>query len=318
MLERPSFIGILKARKNIRPYLSKTPLLHYPRLAKELGFEAYVKHENLQPTGAFKIRGGINLVSQLDQEEKSRGVVTASTGNHGQSIALASKMFGVKATVFVQEGANPDKLEAIRSFGAKIIVDGRDFDEALENAQRFANKWSLRYIHTVNEQLLIEGVGTTGLEIMEDLPDVDVVMVPVGGGTQAAGVALAIKTLCPDVEIIAVQAENAPSVYLSWKSDKLVSTSMVNTIADGLATRKAFSMAVSLIRELIDDFILVSEEEMKEAIRIYIDKAHTIAEAAGAAPLAGASKIRDRLEGKKVVFILSGGNITFEMLRSIL
>jgi threonine dehydratase len=318
MLASPNFTDILKARKKIMPYLYKTPLLHYPRLSKELGFEAYVKHENVQLTGAFKIRGGINLVSQLSPEEKTQGVIAASTGNHGQSIALASKIFGVKATVVVQEGANPDKLEAIRSFGANIIVQGKDFDEAIEYAQKIAKERGIRYIHHVNEPLLIAGVGTTGLEIMEDLPDVDAVIVPVGGGTQASGVALALKTIASDVEVIAVQAENAPSVYLSWKKGELVSTDMVNTIADGLATRKAYSMAVSMMRELIDDFILVSEEEMKAAIRMYVDKAHTIAEAAGAAPLAGALKIRERLRNKKVVLILSGGNITFDMLHSIL
>ena len=318
MYTRPTFTDVLKARNRIAPYLSKTPLLHYPSLSKILGFEAYVKHENMQPTGAFKIRGGINLVSQLSPEEKAKGVITASTGNHGQSIARASKMFGVKAAVCVQAGANPDKVEAIRGYGAEIIEEGRDFDEARLNAERIAEEEGIRYIHSANEPLLIAGVGTVGLEILEDLPNVDAVIVPVGGGSQASGLAIVMKTAAPNVEVIAVQAENAPSVYLSWKSGKLESTESASTMADGLATRQAFELPVPILRDLVDDFVLVSDEEIKDAVRLYVEKAHTIAEGAGAAPLAAGYKIRDRLKGKKVVFILSGGNITAEQLRDIL
>jgi len=318
MYTRPTFTDVLKARNRIAPYLSKTPLLHYPSLSKILGFEAYVKHENMQPTGAFKIRGGINLVSQLSPEEKAKGVITASTGNHGQSIARASKMFGVKAAVCVQAGANPDKVEAIRGFGAEIIEEGKDFDEARLNAERIAEEEGIRYIHSANEPLLIAGVGTVGLEILEDLPNVDAVIVPVGGGSQASGLAIVMKTAAPNVEVIAVQAENAPSVYLSWKSGKLESTESASTMADGLATRQAFELPVPILRDLVDDFVLVSDEEIMDAVRLYVEKAHTIAEGAGAAPLAAGYKIRDRLEGKKVVFILSGGNITADELRRIL
>jgi threonine dehydratase len=318
MYARPTFIDVLKARKRIAPYLTKTPLINYAGLSKLLGFEAYVKHENCQPTGAFKIRGGINLVSQLSPEEKARGVITASTGNHGQSIALASRMFGVKAIVCVQERANPDKIEAIRSFGAEIIAKGKDFDEARLNAERIAKERGLRYIHSANEPLLVSGVGTVGLEILEDLPDVDAVIAPVGGGSQAAGLGIVFKTAAPGVKVIAVQAENAPSVYLSWKSGKLESTESASTIADGLATRQAFELTVPILRDLIDDFVLVSEDEIKNAIRLYVEKAHTIAEGAGAAPLAAGYKMRDRLRGKKVVMVLSGGNITADMLKSVL
>ena len=318
MYTRPTLKDVLKARKRIAPYLTKTPLLHYPSLSEALGFDVYVKHENLQPTGAFKIRGGINLVSQLSPEEKKRGVITASTGNHGQSIARASKMFGVKSTVCVQAGANPDKVAAIRGYGAEIVEEGRDFDEARLNSERLAEEGGLRYIHSANEPLLIAGVGTTGLEILEDLPDVDAIVVPVGGGSQACGLGIVFKTAAPGVEVIGVQAENAPSVYLSWKSGKIESTETANTIADGLATRQAFEFVVPILREVVDDFVLVSEEEIKDAIRLYVEKAHTIAEGAGASPLAAAYKIRDRLKGKKVVLILSGGNITADMLRGIL
>ena len=318
MYPRPKYTDVLKARRRIAPYLNKTPLLEYPGLSKVLGFNAYVKHENMQPTGAFKIRGGINFISQLEPGEGDKGVITASSGNHGQSIALASKMFGVEATICVPSNVNPDKAEAIRSFGAEIVADGRDFDDGRLNAERIAREKGLKYVHSVNEPRLIAGVGTVALEILEDLPEIDAIIVPVGGGSQVAGVSLVMKTAAPDVEIIAVQAEKAPSVYLSWKSGNLESTETADTMADGLATRQAFELTLGIIRDNIDDFILVSEDEIKDAIRLYVEKAHVIAEGAGAAPLAAAYKMRDRLKGKKVVLILSGGNLTAETLKGIL
>jgi threonine dehydratase len=318
MYPRPKYTDVLKAKRRIAPYLNKTPLLEYPGLSKVLGFNVYVKHENMQPTGAFKIRGGINLISQLEPGEEEKGVITASSGNHGQSIALASQMFGIKATICVPSNVNPDKEEAIRSFGAEIIAEGRDFDDARLNAERIAKETGLKYVHSVNEPHLIAGVGTVALEILEDLPDIDAIIAPVGGGSQVAGVSLVMKTAAPNVEIIAVQAEKAPSVYLSWKSGNLESTETADTMADGLATRQAFELTLGILRDNIDDFILVSEDEIKDAIRLYVEKAHVIAEGAGAAPLAAAYKIRNRLKGKKVVLILSGGNLTAENLKDIL
>jgi threonine dehydratase len=315
---KPTFTDILKAKNKIAPYLSKTPLLEYPLLSEALGFQAYVKHENYQPTGAFKIRGGINLISQLSPDERERGVITASTGNHGQSIALASKIFEVKAVVCVQEGANPVKVGGIRSYGAEIVEEGKDFDEARENAERIAAEKGYRYIHSANEPLLIAGVGTIGLEILEDLPDLDAVIAPVGAGSQVSGMCTCIKTAAPDVEVIAVQSAHAPSVYNSWKSGKLESTESAKTMADGLATRVAFELPVSIMRDLLDDFILVTDEEIEAAIKIYVEKAHTIAEGAGAASLAAGIKIRDRLQGKKVALILSGGNLPADVLKGIL
>ena len=254
----------------------------------------------------------------LSPEEKERGVITASTGNHGQSIALASKMFGVKAKICVPVDSNPDKLEAIRNYGAEIVEWGKEFEDARQNADRIAEEENLRYIHPANEPLLIAGVGTVGLEILEDLPDVDVVIVPVGGGSQASGISTVFKTVSSDVEIIGVQAEAAPSVYLSWKSGDIVATDSASTMADGLATRRAFRLTVDILRDNLDDFILVSEDEIKQAIRIYVEKIHHIAEGAGAVPLAAAIKIKNRLKNRKVVMVLSGGNLTIQMLKEIL
>jgi threonine dehydratase len=313
-MEPPNLTDVLLAQKRIRPYLLKTPLHTYPTLNEVLGMTVYVKHENYQPTNAFKIRGGINLISQLNPEEKAAGVITASTGNHGQSIALASKIFGVKAIVCVQEGANPTKVAGIKSYGANRIEKGKDVYEARENAESLANKHGYRYIHSGNEPLLIAGVGTMALEMIEDQPDLNAIITPVGAGTNCAGVATVIKSLNPQTQVIAVQAENAPSVYMSWKSGKLESTETAKTMADGLATRQAFELPTKMLRALIDDFVLVSENELRQAIKMYIMHARTIAEGAGAASLAAAIKLKSKYQGKKVGLVLSGGNLTYENL----
>lgn len=314
----PTLTDVLWAQKRIRPYLAKTPLREYSALSEAVGCTVYVKHENHQPTCAFKIRGGINLVSQLSPEERAKGVVTASTGNHGQSIALASKMFGVKAIICVPRNPNPDKVRAIRSYGAEIVEEGADFEEAKSNAERLAKEHGYRYVHSGNEPHLIAGVGTIGLEMIEDQPDLDAVIVPIGGGSGASGVSTVYKTMSHNTRVIGVQAEEAQSVYQSWKSGRMESTGKSKTFADGLATRSAFELPLEIMRRNLDDFVLVSEEEMRGAIRLYVEKAHTIAEGAGAASLAAAVKMRNELRGKKVGVVLSGGNLTAAMLREIL
>ena len=317
-MEAPTLIDIVEAAQRIKPYMNPSPLYTYPTLNEYLGFTAYIKHENYNPTGAFKIRGGINLISRLSPEEKKRGVITASTGNHGQSIALAGKMFGVEAHICVPDGANPIKVAAIRMHGAIIHEKGKDFDEAVENAKQLAKENGYRFINSGNEPYLIAGVGTIGLEIMEQQPDIDTVISPVGSGTGAGGTATAVKALRPEVETISVQAEKAPSIYMSYKSGKPESTTTAATFADGLATRNAFELPLGILRSHVDDFVLVSEEEMRHAIKLYLEHCHTVAEGAGAASLAAAVKLKDRLKGKKVALVLSGGNITLtEILKSI-
>jgi len=317
-MKEPNLLDIVQAAERIKPYMNPSPLYTYPTLNEYLGFTAYTKHENYNPTGAFKIRGGINLISQLSPKEKKRGVITASTGNHGQSIALASKIFGVKAHICVPEGANPIKVAAIKMHGAVIHEYGKDFDEAVENGQRLAEEHGYRFINSGNEPLLIAGVGTIGLEIMEQQPDIDVVISPVGSGTGAGGTATAIKALKPDVKAVSVQAEKAPSIYMSYKSGKNESTPTAETFADGLATRNAFELPLGILRSQVDDFVLVSENEMRHAIKLYLEHCHTVAEGAGAASLAAAINLKDELKGKRVALVLSGGNITFdELMRSI-
>jgi threonine dehydratase len=227
-------------------------------------------------------------------------------------------MFGVKAIICVPRNPNPDKICAIKSFGAEIVEEGKDFEEAKENAERLALEHGYKYIHSGNEPHLIAGVGTIGLEMIEDQQNLDAVIVPVGGGSGASGISTVYKTMSPETKIIGVQAEEAQSVYLSWRSGNMESTGKSKTFADGLATRSAFELPLEIMREKLDDFVLVSEDEMKAAIRLYVEKAHTIAEGAGAASLAAAIKMRDGLRGKRVGVVLSGGNLTSDMLRKIL
>lgn len=313
----PTFLDVLRARQNIAPHLPRTPLFNYPALDRATGLNLYVKHENYQPIGAFKVRGGINLVSQLSEDEKARGVISASTGNHGQSIAYAARMFHVPATIVVPENANPVKVDAMRSLGANMIFHGPDFDAAREHCEALAEEKHLRYVHSGNEPHLIAGVGTHTLEILEDLPDVDVIVVPIGGGSGAAGACITAKAVNPKIRVIGVQAEKAPAAYKSWKNRALLEDTNA-TFAEGLATRTAFALPQRILWDLLDDFILASEDELRAAIIMFLEKAKTLSEGAGASSLAGALQLREPLAGKKIALILSGGNITPQQLRQVL
>jgi threonine dehydratase len=312
----PTHADVLAAREQISPYLRPTPLFEYPALSELVGAETWVKHENHQPIGAFKVRGGVNLVSQLDEDERERGVITASTGNHGQSIAFAARLFGVRGIVCVPEGANPVKLASMRALGAELVVHGNDFDDAREHCERLAEEHGHRYIHSGNEPHLIAGVGTHTLEILEEQPEIDVVIVPIGGGSGAAGACIAAKAH-GTTEVIGVQSDAAPAAYRSWKERSLLEDRM-GTRAEGLATRVAFELPQRILWEQLDDFVLVSEAELEEAVLRMLELTRNLAEPAGAAPLAAALKLRDRLAGKRVALILSGGNISPEHLREIL
>jgi len=308
---------VYEARRVVSKYLPRTPLIRSSTLSKRLGFEAYVKCENLQPIGAFKVRGGLNLISKLSGEEKLKGVITASTGNHGQSISYAASLFGVKAIIGMPKESNPLKVEAMKNLGAIVEFHGLDFDEARLWVEEEAKKKGYRYIHSANEPLLIAGVGTLYLEIMEDLPDVEAIIVPIGGGSGASAACIVAKSINPDVKVFGVQAEKAPAVYLSWKNRKMVETKSAETFAEGLATRVPFELTLNIINKLIDGIVLVSEDEMKRGILTLLETTHQLAEGAGAASTAAAFKIRDRLQGKKVALVLTGGNLTLSTLKSI-
>src|SRR5215469_7591480 len=313
-MQIPTFQDVLHARHRIRPYLSPTPLYTYPTMNALLGTEIYIKHENYQPVGAFKVRGGINLISQLSPEERERGVIAASTGNHGQSVAYAARLFGVKAIIVVPEKANPGKVAAMEGMGAQVIKYGATFDESKLHCEELAREHGYRYIHSGNEPLLIAGVGTEALEMLEEQPDLDLIFVPIGGGSGAAGVGIAAHSVNPSIQVIGVQSEASPAAYETWKQHRLV-TAPNRTFAEGLATGVAFELPQAIMREHLHDFLLLSEEEIMRGMLWMIERAHTLAEGAGAAALAGAYRMRDELPGKKVGVICSGGNTSLEHLR---
>jgi threonine dehydratase len=313
----PTFADVLRARRQIRPYLRPTALYSYSGLSQLVGTEVWVKHENHQPIGAFKVRGGVNLVSQMGEAERRRGVIAASTGNHGQSVAYAARLFGVRAIICLPQGANPVKVESMQALGAEIIFHGRDFDEAREECERLAREHGYRYIHSGNEPLLIAGVATHTLEILEEQPDVEVIVVPIGGGSGAAGACVAAKAIRPDVQIIGVQSAQAPAAFHSWRRRQLVTGEMA-TFAEGLATRTAFALPQRILWEQLDDFLLVGDDEIRRAIVWMIEKTRNLVEGAGASPLAAALRLRERLAGKRVALICSGGNISPAQLQEVL
>ncbi len=310
----PTFQDVLLAQRRIRPYLQRTPLYSYPAMNDLLGTDVYVKHENYQPVGAFKVRGGINLISQLSPQERERGVIAASTGNHGQSVAYAARLFGVKAVIVVPEKANPGKVAAMQGMGAEVIFHGLTYDESKLHCETLAHEHGYRYIHSGNEPLLIAGVATEALEMLEDEPDLEVIIVPIGGGSGAAGVCIVAHAVNRHIQVIGVQSEASPAAYETWRQRRLVEAPN-RTFAEGLATGVAFELPQKVMRELLHDFMLVSEEEIMRAMVWMIERTHTLAEGAGAAPLAAAYRMRGELKGKKVGLICSGGNTSLEHLK---
>src|SRR5215831_8108336 len=265
----PDLADVLGARQRIAPYLRPTPLYRYPALDAMTGAQVRVKHENHQPVGAFKVRGGVNLVSQLGADERRRGVIAASTGNHGQSVAYAADLFGVRAVICMPGRSNPVKVESMRALGAEVVFRGRDFDEAREHCEQQAARHGYRYIHSGNEPAFIAGVATYALEILQARPDTEMIVVPVGGGSGAAGACVVAKAVRSSVEVIGVQSEAASAAYRSWQAGALVEDT-TSTFAEGLATRTAFELPQRILRELLDDFVLVSEDALKAATRLMI------------------------------------------------
>ena len=312
----PTLQDIIAARPNVYRYLKPTPLHYYSGLSELVGAQIWVKHENHHPVGAFKVRGGLNYAAHLTDKERQAGLFTASTGNHGQSIAFASQVHGIKATIAVPEGANPGKVTAMRGLGAEVVFHGPDFDAAREWVAGEAEAQHGRFVGPT-ETLLINGVGTYGLEIIEDLPDVETIIVPVGAGSGVCGVSIVAKTINPNIEVIAVQSAQAPAMQLSWLAGELVTADM-NTFAEGVATRVPFENTQRVMRKYLDDFVLVDDLDIKRAILLLLEHTHNLAEGAGAASLAAALQLKTRLRGKKVVLVLSGGNLAVEKLQAIL
>jgi threonine dehydratase len=303
----PTFEDIVAARQFVSRYLPKTPLVRVAKISDDLGCDYYAKLENLQPVGAFKVRGGVNLVGGIKDRLT---LITTSTGNHGQSIAYAGRLFDLRVIIYAPaENVNELKLQAMRELGAEVRLHGRDFDEARLETERVAREEGFRYVHSANEPQLLAGVGIIGLEIFEDLADVDVIIAPAGGGSCAAGTCIVAKHLNPKVRVIAVQSDAAPAMWNAWRNRTLDPYPMMKTEHEGLATRVPFELTNKVLWELLDDFVLVSDQEINEAILLLARHAKQMAEGAGAASLAAAIKLRDQLRGKKVVGIMTGGNI---------
>ena len=245
----PSLQDVLDARARVYAVMQRSPLLRHPLLEQWLGCEAWVKHENHNPTGAFKIRGGLNLLAQLSSDERRRGVVSASTGNHGQSIAFASRMHGVKCRIFVPVGNNPDKNAAMRAYGADVTEYGRDYDEARVRVEELAAREGWRYIHSANEPHLIAGVGTYAMEMFEEMPDLEYIFVPIGGGSGAAGCCVVRGGISAGTKIVGVQASGADAFTRSWRGDQRVTAERVNTFAEGMATRVTFDLTFGILKD---------------------------------------------------------------------
>ena len=314
----PTLADVYRARNTINSYLRRTPLLHDLALSDYLGFDLYLKCENLQPVGAFKVRGGIHLMNQLEPEYRSAGVVTASTGNHGQSIAYAAREFGIQATIYVPVGANPVKVESMRRLGAEIVFSGKDFDESRVDAGLFARESGRYFVQSANDNRLVEGVATYTVEIMEEIPDLDVMLVPVGAGSGVCGALVAGKAIKPDLQVYGVQAVGASAAADSWRDRTLHSYDTVSTFAEGLATRTAFAYPARIMWDRIDGFVLVSDDEMRAAMLALLETAWIVAEGAGAAATAAAFQMRAELKGKSVCCVVSGGNVPLTGIRDAL
>ena len=308
---------IYAARERVYRIVKPTPLMRHPLLNAETGLDIRVKHENHNPTGAFKVRGGANLIAALSPAER-RGVITATTGNHGQSIALACQREGVPCTIVVPVGNNPEKNAAMRALGANLIECGTDFDQARERVEQLQHERRLRYVHSANEPLLIAGVATCALEVFEDQPDTEVIVVPIGAGSGACGCCLVRTGLGSRARIVGVQAARADAFARSWQTGARVVGDRADTFAEGMATRVTFDLPFTILRQQLDAIVTLSEEELAAGVRLALRTTHNLAEGAGASTLAAAVKLRDELGGKKVVCVMSGGNIDAATLKRVL
>ena len=301
-----SIAEVVRSRPIVSGFIKPTQLLYYEGLSRLIGANVYVKHENHNPTGSFKIRGGTYLMHHLKQQGVN-GVITFSTGNHGLSIATAARWFGLNAVVVVPMNNNPVKNRAIIECGAELVEAGTTFEEASQEVDRLCEERSLYYAHPADEPLLIDGVGTEFLEIIEDLPDIDVMIAPLGAGSEAAAAITTLRAFRQDAQVIAVQAESSPAAYNSWKSKRMCDAPNT-TFAGGFATGTAYSVPFEIYGNGLDDFVLLSEDEIYDAMAMALYYTHNLAEGAGASSIMAAYKIREKLRGKNVVLQMSGCN----------
>lgn len=314
-----SITDIISARKRIGEVVHTTPIIKDEKLTNSIGSRIYLKAENLQRAGSFKIRGAFNKISQLSDEEKSRGVITASAGNHAQGVALAAKLNGIKATIVLPEFAPLTKIVATKALGAEVIMQGVTFDEAVDHSRSLQQEHGFTYVHAFDDDKIIAGQGTIGLEIAESRGDVTVVVVPIGGGGIISGIAIAVKELIPNVRVIGVQAANVAPVKASLAAGKPVEIDYKPTIADGIAIKRPAERTLAIIKDKVDEVVEVSEEEISDAIFHLAQNAHLVVEGAGAAGVAAliAGKVKLKPEDR-VCAVLCGGNIDGNLLARII
>ncbi len=305
-----SLLETIRARSIVSQYLKPTQLIRYEALSRILDANIFIKHENQHPTGSFKIRGGVNLMAHLKRQGIS-GVITFSTGNHGLSIATAAKWAGLPAVVVVPERNNPAKNRKIRDTGAELIEAGKSFEGASQTVERLCVERGLYYAHPADEPHLINGVGTEFLEILDDVPDIDVMIVPLGGGSEATAAITVLKTVRPQIDVIAVQAQNSPAAYRSWKTQTITSAENT-TFAGGFATGKAYETTFNIYKSGLRDFVLLSEDEIYQSIGVAHYYTQQLVEGAGSSTLMAACKLREFLKGKTVVLQMSGCNASIE------
>ena len=310
--------AIQQAKLNINSIVSRTPLDFSNTFSNILGVSVYLKQENFQKTGSFKIRGAYNKILNLSQEEKDSGVIAASAGNHAQGVAFGAQSAGIKATIIMPEGAPITKAMATRGYGAEVILHGQSYDDAYEKAIEIQKETKATYIHAFDDPYIISGQGTVGLEILEDLPDVDAVIAPVGGGGLISGIAVALKSLRPQVKIFGVQAEGAPSMYKAREFGQINTLESVSTIADGIAVKRPGKLTFDLVQKYVDDIATVNDEEVAKAILMLLERTKSVVEGAGAVSLAALMTEKFSLKGKKVAVVLSGGNIDVNMVSMII
>ena len=310
---------IYEANERIKDVIVKTPFSHAPRLSQEAGCNVYLKNENLQVTGAFKIRGAYNKIASLSDEERARGVIAASAGNHAQGVAMAAQMFGTRALIVMPESTPLTKINGVSYYGAEVILAGSNYDEAYAYAATYGNEHGMVFVHPFADEAVMAGQGTIALEMLDEIDDLDAIIIPVGGGGLISGIASCVKQLKPSIEVIAVSAWGAPAMKESFKTGKLQHSVSVRTIADGIAVRDASPITFAHIQECVDRFIAVDENEIANAILFLLERQKLVVEGAGAVGIAALLHHKlEHLKGKNVGVVLSGGNVDVTLLSIII
>ncbi|MCY6369848.1 threonine ammonia-lyase [Clostridium ganghwense] len=309
---------IKKAQENIKGVARRTPLFYSSTFSKQSGYEIYLKCENKQKTGAFKLRGAYNKIANLTQEEKEKGVIASSAGNHAQGVAYAATAFGIKSTIVMPSTAPQAKVQATKGYGAEVVQFGEVYDECYGKAVELQKETGATFVHPFNDEDVMAGQGTIGLEILEDLPDVDAILVPIGGGGLISGIAVAAKTIKPDIKIIGVQAEIIASSKASLEAGKVVTVEGTKSLADGISVKTPGKLNFKYIKEYVDEIVTVSEDEIAYANFTLMERSKLIAEGAGATPLAAVLANKIKIHGKKVAVLISGGNIDIAMVSKII